>query len=89
MNQADTGKKRTTTERLTWKEIQKKYPDQWVALSEVEYVDNDGCNVESAVVICGMQDDEYISCRLDFLHLGKDYRYKRTEDSCGFVGVTV
>lgn len=75
--------------RLTWLEIQKKYPDQWVALSDVEYVDDDGCNVESAVVICGMSDNEYINCRLDFVRSGKNYRYKRTEDSCSFVGVTI
>lgn len=36
--------------RLTWKEIQKKYPDQWVGLVDVKYVDNDGATVESAVV---------------------------------------
>ncbi len=24
-------------ERLTWKEIQEKYPDQWVGLTDVEY----------------------------------------------------
>lgn len=89
MNKEDTGKREEATERLTWEEIRERYPDQWVALSEVEYVDDDGCNVESAVVICGMKDGEYIDRRLGFVHSGKDYRYKRTEDPCGFVGVTV
>lgn len=36
--------------RLTWKQIQDQYPDQWVGLSDVQYVDNDGISVESAVV---------------------------------------
>lgn len=38
------------TERLTWEEIQEKYPDQWVGLIDVEYEDNDGISVKSAVV---------------------------------------
>ncbi|MCI8920185.1 MAG: hypothetical protein HFH29_15885 [Eubacterium sp.] len=37
-------------ERLTWEQIQEQYPDQWVGLSEVQYMDNDGVSVESAVV---------------------------------------
>ena len=37
-------------ERLTWKQIQEKYPDQWVGLVDVQYRDNDGISVESAVV---------------------------------------
>lgn len=38
------------TERLTWEQIQKKYPDQWVGLTDVQYKNNDGVSVESAVV---------------------------------------
>lgn len=38
------------TERLTWEEIQEKYPDQWVGLINVEYEDNDGVSIKSAVV---------------------------------------
>lgn len=37
-------------ERLTWKEIQKKYPNRWVGLINVEYEDNDGVSVKSALV---------------------------------------
>ena len=37
-------------------------------------------NVESAVVIGGMKDGEYIHRRLGIVHSGKDYRYKLTED---------
>lgn len=34
------------TERLTWEQIQKKYPDQWVGLVDVRYRNNDGISVE-------------------------------------------
>lgn len=37
-------------ERLTWEEIQAKYPNQWVGLAEVIYRNNDGISVESAIV---------------------------------------
>ena len=37
-------------DRMTWEDIQKRYPDQWVGLVDVKYVDNDGISVESAVV---------------------------------------
>lgn len=37
-------------ERLTWEEIIKKYPKQWVGLSDVKYVDDDGITIESAIV---------------------------------------
>lgn len=38
------------TERMTWKQIQDKYPDQWVGLVDVIYVNNDDVNIESAIV---------------------------------------
>lgn len=34
--------------RMTWEEIQKNYPDQWVGLIEVEWLDES--NVASAIV---------------------------------------
>ena len=37
-------------ERMTWEQIQIKYPDQWVGLVEVQYQNNDGISVESAIV---------------------------------------
>ncbi len=37
-------------ERLTWKQIQEKYPDRWVGLVDVRYVNDDVVSVESAVV---------------------------------------
>lgn len=38
------------SERLTWKQIQEKYPDQWVGLADVRYQNDDGISVKSAVV---------------------------------------
>ena len=37
-------------ERMTWKEIQEKYPNQWVGLVEVKYINDDGISIESAVI---------------------------------------
>ena len=75
--------------RLTWEEIQEKYPDQWVALADVIYKNNDNCNVESAVLICAMSDEDYVEKRLTFIREGKTYDYTRTSDIKSFVGVTV
>lgn len=38
------------SERLTWEQIQNKYPDQWVGLTEVEYEPDNDATVKSAVV---------------------------------------
>ena len=37
-------------ERLTWEQIQEKYPDQWVGLVEVEYEPDNDATIKSAVV---------------------------------------
>ena len=37
-------------ERLTWEEMQEKYPDRWLGLTDVKYANDDGVSVESAVV---------------------------------------
>lgn len=37
-------------ERLTWAEIQKKYPDQWVGLVDVEWYPDNTATVKSAIV---------------------------------------
>ena len=37
-------------ERLTWEQIQEKYPDQWVGLAEVEYEPDNDAKLQSAVV---------------------------------------
>ena len=76
-------------QRLTWEQIRTKYPDQWVALADVEYMDDDGINVKSAVVVCSMAGCDYVEQRLKFMREGKQYEYERTEDTRGFVGVTI
>ena len=52
-------------------------------------MDNDEINVESAVVICGMADCDYVDQRLAFMKENKQYEYERTEDTKGFVGVII
>lgn len=36
--------------RLTWCEIAKRYPDQWVGLTEAEYEPDNDATIKSAVV---------------------------------------
>lgn len=36
--------------RMTWTEIQMKYPDQWVGLVDVKYHNDDGISIESGIV---------------------------------------
>ena len=76
-------------QRLTWEQIRTIYPNQWVALTDVRYMDDDGINVESAVVVCSMYDCDYTEQRLKFMKEGNEYSYERTEDTRGFVGVTI
>ena len=58
------------TERLTWAEIQNKYPDQWVGLTDVE---RNGIDIISAIVkytdktkgeltLMQIEDDSLYSC---------------------------
>lgn len=44
------GKNDVIQERLTWKQMQEKYPNQWLGLVDVKYKNDDGATVESAVV---------------------------------------
>ena len=76
-------------QRLTWEQIKVEYPDQWVALTDVKYMDDDGINVESAVVVCAMDDCDYAEKRLAFMRAGKEYDYERTADTRGFAGVMI
>ena len=48
--------------RLTWKEIAEKYPNTWVGLNDVKFENDDGANIESAVVSgIGTRDELYDS----------------------------
>ena len=75
--------------RLTWEQIRAEYPEQWVALTDVKYIDDDEIKVESAVVVCAMDDSGYAKKRLAFMREGKEYEYERTADTRGFVGVMI
>lgn len=35
-------------QRLTWEQIEKNYPDQWVGLTDIDW--EDGANIKSAIV---------------------------------------
>ena len=37
-------------ERLTWREIQEKYPEQWVGLIDVKYKPDNDASIRSAIV---------------------------------------
>lgn len=39
-----------SNERLTWIEIQRRYPDQWVGLVDVEYEEGNHATIKSALV---------------------------------------
>lgn len=78
-----------TKQRLTWEQIRSSYADQWVALMDVKYMDDDGINVESAVVVCSKKDENYVNRRLKFMEEGAEYEYERIGDTRGFVGVTI
>ena len=50
VNKLDKNPNGNLAERLTWSQIQEKYPAQWVGLNDIEYIDNDGISIKSAVV---------------------------------------
>lgn len=50
MSNATTHKNELIGKRLTWNELKKHFPNQWVGLSDVEYEDNDGVTIESGVL---------------------------------------
>lgn len=49
-----------SNERLTWKEIEERYPDSWVGLNDVKFENDDGANIETAIVSeIGTRDELY------------------------------
>lgn len=68
-------------ERLTTEQIRERYPDQWVAMTDVDYKPGSISHFYSAVVVCGMTDEEYPDKRVEFELAGKDYLYQRTADN--------
>lgn len=74
-------------ERLTLKQIKEKYPDQWVALTDIDYKPDSISQFYTAVVVCGMTDEEYDDVRDKFEEEGKFYFYMRTKDRGNFMGL--
>lgn len=50
VNKLDKNPNGNLVERLTWGQIQEKYSAKWVGLNDIEYIDNDGISIKSAVV---------------------------------------
>ena len=51
-----------SNERLTWKEIEERYPDSWVGLNDIKFENDDGANIETAIVSeIGTRDELYDS----------------------------
>lgn len=75
------------SKRMTWKEIHDTYPDMWVVLEDVIFLNNDRTNVESAIVVESLSDDDYLDRRLEYELAGKKYHYTRTEDTDSFCRV--
>ncbi len=49
-----------SNERLTWKEIEERYPDSWVGLNDIKFENDDGANIETAIVSeIGTRDELY------------------------------
>lgn len=74
-------------EKLTWEQIQKKYPNQLVGLIDVTYKNNDGITVEAATVkYVNKTKDELIEKVLDGEII---YRYTAPDSifQLGMVGV--
>ena len=70
-------------ERLTWDEIVKKYPDQWVGMSNIDW--EDGTNIRSAIVLhTGKTSGELL--RMQFKDKNLYSRYT-TPDHLGQLGV--
>lgn len=73
-------------ERLTWKEIEAKYPNSWIVMDNVRF---DGGNIYEADVIDVLTDETMGHYRAT--HVKNNYVYDRTnpEELEGFVGVTL
>lgn len=67
-------------ERLTRDKIKKCYQDQWVALTDIESNSDNPEDFESAIVVCGMNDDEYKYVPETLKLIGKEYYYFTTSD---------
>ena len=74
-------------ERLTLEQIKEKYPDQWVVLTDIDYKPDSISRFYTAVVVCGMTNEEYDDARNKFEEERKFYFYMRTKDRGNFMGI--
>lgn len=72
-------------ERMTWDEMVEKYPDKWVVLTDVKFEDEGHADVESAVVVQVLSDDEESIVHLRNDSQGINYLYRRTTEYLGFI----
>lgn len=70
-------------ERLTWEQIVEKYPDKWVALSNV-ITDGEHPDILEGDVVAVLSDDEIEDYELS--HIGQGLQYQRTTES-GWNGI--
>lgn len=68
------------TERLTWDEIAKEYPEQWVVLDEVI---KDGATIISGIVVHTCSDVDIDSYFFETVKAGKRYTKRRTSEMRG------
>ena len=70
------------SKRLSWKQIQEKYPHQWVGLVDVEREEPDSPNIETAIVkYINKTRNELVDIKLDS-ERDLIYRYTTPHDSC-------
>ena len=78
-----------TDERLTWKQIQEKYPDQWVGLVDIEFEPNNRSTIKSAIVKYTDKSKDELT-EMQILTKGETMGIYTTPDNCfqlGMIGV--
>ena len=74
-------------ERLTWDDMVKKYPDLWVVLDDIEWLDEDESEIVSAVIVDVKDDDSITETMLRYYDEGHHYIDRRTTMGFGSLGV--
>lgn len=64
-------------DRMTWKEIQEKYPDRWVALTEC---DMDGVSILAGKVCAVCKDSDRLSEEIKLMDARITFEWRRTTD---------
>ena len=75
--------------RMTWDEMVKEYPDQWVVMTDVKFADKHRANIESATVLQVLPDEEASNARLHTDRQGLPYLYRRITPYAGYMGVGI